>query len=134
MPLRIGVMCYICGREFGSASITIHLPQCEKKWNIEQQKLPKKQRRPPPSKPFEYDTVIGGNLKGKDLQVNIFNFLPLEFYEKIMFFQEAMEKLNAQALEDFNTKSLLECKNCGRTFLPRPLEIHQRSCKPGQER
>jgi len=115
MPLRIGVMCYICGREFGSASITIHLPQCEKKWNIEQQKLPKKQRRPPPTKPFEYDTVIGGNLKGKDLQ-------------------EAMEKLNAQALDDFNKKSLLECKNCGRTFLPRPLEIHQRSCKPGQER
>lgn len=133
MPLRIGVMCYICGREFGSASITIHLPQCEKKWNIEQLKLPKKQRRPPPTKPFEYDTVIGGNLKGRDLQVNtISNFFLLKFMKSV--FQEAMEKLNAQALDDFNKKSLLECKNCGRTFLPRPLEIHQRSCKPGQER
>ena len=64
------VMCYICGREFGSASIGIHIPQCEKKWNNEQQKLPKKHRRPPPSKPFEYDRVIGGDLKGKDLQVS----------------------------------------------------------------
>ena len=39
------VMCYICGREFGSASINIHIPQCEKKWENEQLKLPKKQRR-----------------------------------------------------------------------------------------
>ena len=46
----------------------------------------------------------------------------------------AMEEYNAQALDDFNKKSLLECKNCGRTFLPKPLEIHSRSCKPGQEK
>ena len=46
------VMCYICGREFGKASIIIHIPQCEKKWDVEQQKLPKKQRRPVPTKPF----------------------------------------------------------------------------------
>ena len=44
--------CYMCGRDFGLASIVIHLPQCEKKWDIEQQKLPKKQRRAPPSKPL----------------------------------------------------------------------------------
>ena len=109
------VMCYICGREFGSASISIHIPQCEKKWENEQLKLPKHQRRPPPTKPFEFDRVIKGDLKGKNLAA-------------------AMEEYNAQALEDFNKKSLLECKNCGRTFLPQPLEIHSRSCKPGQEK
>ena len=26
------VMCYICGREYGTASINIHIPQCIKKW------------------------------------------------------------------------------------------------------
>merc|ERR1712008_443329 len=41
---------------------------------------------------------------------------------------------NLQAFEDFNKKALLECKNCGRTFLAKPLEIHSRSCKPGSER
>ena len=46
------VICYICGRDFGTASITIHIPQCEKKWEVEQQKLPKKNRRSPPSKPL----------------------------------------------------------------------------------
>ena len=115
MPRPIGVMCYICGREFGKASIAIHIPQCEKKWNNEQLKLPKKQRRPIPSKPMEYERIISGDLKGKD-------------------FQTAMDQYNQQAFDDFNKKSLLECKNCGRTFLPKPLEIHSRSCRPGTER
>jgi hypothetical protein len=26
------LMCYICGREFGTASLPIHIPQCIKKW------------------------------------------------------------------------------------------------------
>jgi hypothetical protein len=28
--------CYICGRGFGSASLSIHEPQCMKKWEGEQ--------------------------------------------------------------------------------------------------
>ena len=54
-------MCYICGREFGTRSIKIHIPQCQKKWENEQMKLPKKQRRPPPSAPAEFDKIISGN-------------------------------------------------------------------------
>jgi hypothetical protein len=105
------VMCYICGRDFGSTSINIHLPQCVKKWDIEQEKLPKKQRRPAPTKPMDFDKVISGELKGKDLQ-------------------SAMEVYNTQAFDDFNKKALSECKTCGRTFLPRALEVHSRSnCK-----
>ena len=49
---KMPVTCYICGRDFGTASIVIHIPQCEKKWDVQQQKLPAKQRRPPPTKPF----------------------------------------------------------------------------------
>ena len=65
MPRPVGVMCFICGREFGKASIAIHIPQCEKKWNNEQLKLPKKQRRPVPSKPTEFERIISGDLKVK---------------------------------------------------------------------
>ena len=42
----------------------------------------------------------------------------------------AMLEYNNQAFDDFNKKALMECKNCNRTFLPRPLEIHMRSCRP----
>ncbi|CAK5029921.1 unnamed protein product [Meloidogyne enterolobii] len=45
------VYCYICGRQFGSASIGIHQPQCLKKWHIQNEKLPKSQRRPEPKPP-----------------------------------------------------------------------------------
>ena len=102
------VTCYICGRDFGTRSIGIHLPNCEKKWDLEQKKLPKSQRRPVPTAPRNFDKILSGEIKApKELQ-----------------------EYNDQAFQDFNTKSLEECPNCSRTFLPRPLEIHMRSCKP----
>ena len=45
------VYCYICGRQFGSSSIGIHQPQCLKKWQTQNDKLPKAQRRPMPMAP-----------------------------------------------------------------------------------
>ncbi|CAM4574069.1 unnamed protein product, partial [Caretta caretta] len=45
------VVCYICGREFGTKSIGIHEPQCLKKWHNENDMLPKHLRRPEPKKP-----------------------------------------------------------------------------------
>ena len=29
------LMCYICGREYGTASLDIHLKNCQKKWELE---------------------------------------------------------------------------------------------------
>ncbi len=45
------MVCYICGREFGSKSISIHEPQCIKKWHRENDQLPPNMRRPEPRKP-----------------------------------------------------------------------------------
>ena len=45
------VVCYICGREFGSKSLPIHEPQCLEKWKVQNDKLPREQRRPLPRKP-----------------------------------------------------------------------------------
>uniref|UniRef100_A0A8B9CV91 C2HC/C3H-type domain-containing protein n=1 Tax=Anser brachyrhynchus TaxID=132585 RepID=A0A8B9CV91_9AVES len=44
-------VCYICGREFGSQSISIHEPQCLEKWRIENDQLPRHLRRPEPRRP-----------------------------------------------------------------------------------
>lgn len=100
-------MCYICGREFGTRSIGIHIPNCEKKWETEQKKLPKSQRRPVPTRPDQFDRVISGEMKSSEIQ-----------------------NYNEKAFDDFNSKALEECSICHRTFLPRPLEIHRKSCKP----
>nr|KAF6367391.1 zinc finger protein 474 [Pipistrellus kuhlii] len=45
------LVCYICGREFGSLSLPIHEPKCLEKWKIENSQLPRELRRPSPQKP-----------------------------------------------------------------------------------
>ena len=52
------LMCYICGREYGTASLEIHIKTCKKKWDIEQEKKPKHQRRPCPEAPQSFDMAI----------------------------------------------------------------------------
>ena len=107
MPPK-GMVCYICGREFGLSSIAIHEPQCMKKWEIENSKLPKNQRRPPPQKPMIFPSIGGGN-------------------------PNDIERMNQAAYESAQNQ-LIPCANCGRTFAPDRLPVHERSCrpKPGQ--
>ncbi|RDD37460.1 Zinc finger protein 474 [Trichoplax sp. H2] len=97
------LICYICGREFGTSSLAIHEPQCLKKWEIENSKLPKKLRRPSPVKP-----TLESNNDGITHQHSEMNRLA---------YKSAMDQL-------------LPCQNCGRTFLPDRLPVHLRSCKP----
>ena len=54
------VMCHICGREFGTTSIDIHVPQCAKKWEAVEGQKPAKERRPVPTKP---EPVAGMDLE-----------------------------------------------------------------------
>ncbi|KAM3844510.1 zinc finger protein 475 [Vipera latastei] len=97
------VICYICGREYGTHSIGIHEPQCLKKWHIENNQLPKHLRRPEPVKPV----VSSIGAKG--------------YYD--------LDALNESAWQSAQSQ-LVPCDICGRTFLPDRLIVHQRSCKP----
>ncbi|KFO77667.1 Zinc finger protein 474, partial [Cuculus canorus] len=97
------VICYICGREYGTKSISIHEPQCLKKWHRENNMLAKHLRRPEPKKP----EVI--SIQAKD------------FYD--------LDSLNEAAWISAQNQ-LVPCDVCGRTFLPDRLIVHQRSCKP----
>lgn len=101
----VAVVCYICGRDFGSKSIGIHEPQCMKKWKAENSSLPKHQRRPPPRKPDLLPAVNGTS-------------------------SQDIERFNQAALKSSQAQ-LLPCPNCGRTFLPDRLPVHLKSCKGG---
>jgi len=97
------VICYLCGRKYGTKSITIHEPHCIKKWHAENKKLPKHLRRKMPSKP-DYSKLANGDYDGNYIdQVN-----------------EASYKAAQE--------QLIPCRNCGRTFLPDRLQVHQKSC------
>ncbi|KAF6021048.1 hypothetical protein EB796_020695 [Bugula neritina] len=115
MPRPVSVVCYICGREFGTKSISIHEPQCLKKWHIENDNLPKKLRRLPPKKPEILPEIpitgSGSKTSGNG--------------------QYQLDQLNEAAWQA-SQANLARCENCNRTFLPDRLLVHQKSCKPGK--
>ena len=45
------------GREYGTASLEIHLKSCKQKWELEESKKPLKERRPVPEQPKSFDDV-----------------------------------------------------------------------------
>ncbi|XP_044536010.1 zinc finger protein 474 [Gracilinanus agilis] len=93
-------LCYICGREFGSQSLSIHEPQCLRKWHNENNKLPRHLRRPPPRKPQPLGSTVSYNLR----------------------------TLNKAGLQSGQAQPL-PCEHCGQTFLPDDLAVHQKTCK-----
>jgi len=107
--------CYICGRKYGTTSLNIHLKACKKKWQLEQMKLPKKERRKCPEPPKVFSDIP---IKGKSLRIN-----------SIGVDSAKMQQYNEEAFKDWNDKVLEPCERCGRTFLPDRLIVHLRSCK-----
>ncbi|KAA6394828.1 MAG: putative Zinc finger protein 474 [Streblomastix strix] len=106
------LMCYICGREFGTTSLQIHQKQCMEKFKAEQAKLPPGQRKPLPKPPQEF-LGGGGAIKGGG---------------KIG--QSQMDAMNEAAYDSY-IDNLSPCPNCGRKFAADRLPIHLKSCKPG---
>ncbi|KPA78435.1 hypothetical protein ABB37_06063 [Leptomonas pyrrhocoris] len=97
-------VCYLCGQQFGSASIGIHIPQCYQKKLSQWEKSDSGIRGPKPRHP---DTV---NWKGGT--------------------GASADQVNGEQYETFNS-NLVPCPNCGRTFLPDRLPVHLRGCKGG---
>ncbi|GIX96446.1 uncharacterized protein CEXT_308691 [Caerostris extrusa] len=50
------IPCYVCFKEFGSKSLTIHEPRCLERWRISNKSLPAEKRPPTPVKPADWNT------------------------------------------------------------------------------
>ena len=103
------LVCPLCGREFGTASLEIHMKSCKKKFEIQQQDLPKNMRR-------NADKIIASYNQNMAMMGGGGGY-------------NNMDYMNAQAYDAYNTQALVPCENCGRTFLPDRLLVHLRSCK-----
>ena len=106
-----GLICPLCGREYGTASLQIHMKTCRQKFELQQQDLPKNLRK-------SADKIIAAYEKNQAMMnmqtggSGAYNF----------------DALNDQAFDTYNKEALVPCSNCGRTFLPDKLIVHQRSC------
>ncbi|KAK3252611.1 hypothetical protein CYMTET_38101 [Cymbomonas tetramitiformis] len=99
------LMCYLCGREYGTKSLPIHIPQCQRKWIAVEEQKPKKERRPlPPEPKMQLDEVV----KGKG-EYNI-------------------DAFNEQMYDTWETQSLITCPHCGRSFTDSAMKHHKKSC------
>ena len=102
------LLCHICGREYGTTSLAIHLPQCAKLWKDRQKLLPRSERRPVPKAPLTLTAITAMKIDSSDTA--------------------AMEEFNRTMMGVFVEKGLVGCQHCGRRFLVEKLPIHQRSC------
>ena len=106
-----GLICPLCGREYGTASLQIHMKTCRQKFELQQQDLPKNLRK-------SADKIIAAYEKNQAMMnmqtggSGAYNF----------------DALNDRAFDTYNKEALVPCSNCGRTFLPDRLIVHQRSC------
>eukprot|EP00238_Polyblepharides_amylifera_P000467 CAMPEP_0196572788 /NCGR_PEP_ID=MMETSP1081-20130531/2772_1 /TAXON_ID=36882 /ORGANISM="Pyramimonas amylifera, Strain CCMP720" /LENGTH=283 /DNA_ID=CAMNT_0041890223 /DNA_START=102 /DNA_END=953 /DNA_ORIENTATION=+ len=101
------LMCYLCGREYGSSSLPIHIPQCQKKWEAAEKQKPAKERRALPQPPKEIlDKAVGGKTMS-NAEVDAFN---------------------SQMYKEFDEKTMVPCPFCGRTFSDTAFKHHQRAC------
>ena len=104
------LMCYICGREYGTTSLEIHVKTCKKKWEVEQEQKPKHLRRPCPEPPQALEQIAQGQVSAS-----------------------AMDRYNEAAFDNYNSKALEPCSGCGRTFNPDALVRHQKMCLKGKQ-
>jgi len=104
------LMCYICGREYGTSSLQIHIKTCIKKWENEEAKKPPKERKPVPQPPKQLDAVM--DKLNNDGKVD----------------WAALESYNTKANDEYNEKALDKCEFCNRTFLPDRMPIHRKVC------
>jgi hypothetical protein len=109
----VAVICYICGRQYGRSSLGIHLKQCKKLWEQREALKPRGERKPVPQAPLGFERRIAtGDIEHMSAG--------------------AIQAQNTAAFESYNNDALDPCPHCGRTMLPKALEIHLRSCRPGR--
>jgi hypothetical protein len=146
-----GIICYICGKEYGTTSIDIHLKTCKKKWEIEESKKDKKDRRPLPQPPKQFEEI---KAKGMTLESRVQcpfcprKFLPDRLEVHLRSCGKGKEKpvaknstmtpevkgkgipgANSSASKILQRPKALVCYICGKEYGTHSLEIHLKTCK-----
>ena len=105
------LICFLCGQGFGTASLSIHQPQCYKK-KLAQWEIGDPATRGP--RPVNPATRVSPNKSPKGKKMTAAD----------------VDKFNEEQFGGY-TESLSPCPHCGRRFAAQSLQVHLRSCRPG---
>ncbi|RLU15766.1 hypothetical protein DMN91_011522 [Ooceraea biroi] len=137
------ITCYVCGREFGTASFPIHEPRCLEKWERENNSLPAAQRRPRPQRPTVGTEHSDWNAAAwEQSQEQLVpcakcgrTFLPerLPVHERSCKAtpknnDPRIERMSASATTRNAMPPTVPCQICGRKFGSRSIKIHEPQC------
>lgn len=141
MPRPQLFMCYLCGQEYGSKSLPIHIPQCQAKFKAIEAQKPKRERRKMPQPPPGYMGGMFGGGGPSDGRATTTAGRSSAFDNEVVpaarqqspvdlstLTLEERQGFNESAYEQYNNVSLIACEHCGRTFSDTALRIHQKSC------
>jgi hypothetical protein len=102
----VALFCYLCGREFGTNSLSIHIPKCKIK------------------REATIKEILG------DMKIEEPNPPEDSIPEKGPNFIERVEHYNQQAYKIYEDFSRFPCTNCKRRFNAEALIVHLKSCRP----
>eukprot|EP00758_Cryptobia_borreli_P002759 Tbor_TRINITY_DN3263_c0_g1::TRINITY_DN3263_c0_g1_i1::g.23761::m.23761 len=110
------VVCQLCGQQFGSASISIHVPQCHSKMQKRWENQDPRTRGPPPPLPTMRATG-GASNKGRMNGGSPQDTMPIR------------GKTVQPVLMEYQPVELSKCRVCGRGFSFDRLSYHESVCK-----
>lgn len=118
------IVCYICGRKYGSHSISIHEPQCLKKFNAQNDQLPISERLPLPKRRGSVARVL---LREEEALVVARSPRRVNMQGDVEPKEELVQRYLESCYSEFE-KELVPCKMCGRTFAPGRHRQHEPYC------
>ena len=103
----VALVCYLCGKEFGTSSLEIHLKSCRKTFAANNKGVD-----PESLRPEIMDEVFEMISSKKGIDYNL------------------ISNYNLEAEKNYKDSNYFPCPTCGRKFPEDRLEIHLRGCKP----
>lgn len=129
------MVCYICGREYGSKSLKIHEPQCLKKWRLAN---PKRSRSPCGrqnglSKANSVSSLTSQDIAILDDQQVIMTSMSLPHQKLEKQRSASCENLIATTSRrpsrgNIQVSKMVLCYICGKQFTSHSLPIHEKQC------
>jgi hypothetical protein len=132
-------MCYICGREYGSLSLPIHIKTCTKAFIRTEAEKPLKDRKelPPPPKGFENMLLVAQGKAPIFTEEEKEELLNQDKHNEMVIggglteeqiADKIMEDYRNNAYESYDQNALDGCTYCGRTFNADAMERHSKKC------